>query len=52
MKEYSYKVILKDDKGDIKTEIRTDLHAKDDIEAEILVRRQYPPARGYIYERI
>ena len=52
MKKYSYKVILIDNKGEVKTEINTDFHARDDAEAEILVRRQYPPAKGYIYEKM
>jgi len=43
---------MKDSKGEIRTEIRTDFHARNDQEAEILVRQQYPPAKGYTYEKI
>ena len=43
MNEYSYKIILKNSKGEVLTEIDTTLHAKDEAEAEILIRRQYAP---------
>jgi len=52
MKEYKYRIILKNNKGEILTEIDTTVSAKDNVEADILIKRQYAPAKGYIYQRL
>ena len=50
MKEYKYNVTLKDAKGENVTELTTDLYAKTEEEAEMLVKQQYPPSKGFIHK--
>ena len=47
MKEYNFRVFIQN-----RTEISTTLHAKNEEEAWIMVKRQYPPAKGFKYELI
>lgn len=47
MSEYNFKVFIEN-----KIEINTILHAKNEDEAWIMVKRQYPPVKGFKYELI
>ena len=47
MKEYNFRVYIEN-----RTELNTTLHAKTEDEAWIIVKRQYPPAKGFKYELI
>lgn len=52
MKEYIYNVFLKNIEGEITKQITTIFHAKNDVEADIIVKRQYPTAKGFMHEKI
>lgn len=47
MKEYNFRVYIED-----RTELNTILHAKNEDEAWMFVKRQYSPAKGFKYELI
>ena len=47
MKEYNFRVYIED-----RTELNTTLHAKNEDEAWMFVKRQYSPAKGFKYELI
>lgn len=47
MKEYSFRVKLNN-----QTEINATFHAKNEDEAWIMIKRQYPPIKGFTYELI
>jgi len=45
MNEYNFRVFIEN-----RVEINTTFHAKNEKEAWIMVRRQYPSAKGFKYE--
>lgn len=47
---YNYKIFLFNKNGEVLTEIDTEIEAKDEIEADILIKRKYPTSKGYSHQ--